>query len=245
MSGALGWAGWTLALAGAGLSAALQRELARRRELVARACHELRGPLTAARLGLHFVGRTGGSGAGSSLAAIDGELRRAGLALDDLHAARTGRRVRDRADTVDIGALLRETAGAWRPVAEATGRQLAVSWSGNGAVVRGDRTRLAQACGNLLANAIEHGAGRVELAGRADGQRVRIEVRDEGPGLSAPVTELTRRARGGREARGRGLAIASDIAAGHRGRLASAPAGRGCRVVLELPLAAVARRARA
>jgi signal transduction histidine kinase len=245
MSEALGWAGWAAAVAGLGLSAALQRELSRRRELVARACHELRGPLTAARLGLHFVARAGGSPAGSPIAAIDGELRRAGLALDDLHAARTGRRVRDRAGTVEIGALLGETGGAWRPVAQATGRELVVSWSGNGALVRGDRTRLAQACGNLLANAIEHGAGQVELAGRADGRRVRIEVRDEGGGLSAPVAELARRARSGRGARGRGLAIASDIAARHGGRLASAPAGRGCRVVLELPLAGLARRARA
>jgi signal transduction histidine kinase len=242
---ALDWAGWAVALAGLGLSAALHRELARRRELVARACHELRGPLTAARLGLHFVSRSAGSALGSRIAAIDGELRRAGLALDDLHAARTGRRVRDRAETVEIGALLGEAAGAWRPVARATGRDVVLSWSGNGALVRGDRTRLAQACGNLLANAIEHGGGRVELLGHADRRRVRIEVRDQGCGLSAPIAELARRVRGGRGRRGRGLAIASEIASRHGGRLATAPAASGCRVVLELPLAGVARVARA
>ena len=54
-----------------------------------------------------------------------------------------------------------------------------------GAAVRGDRARLAQACENLLANAIEHGGGTVELRARADAGRVRIEVRDDGPGLPA------------------------------------------------------------
>ena len=55
--------------------------------LVARASHELRGPLTAVHLGLHGL-----SGEPARLAAIDLELRRAGLALDDLTAARRGGR---------------------------------------------------------------------------------------------------------------------------------------------------------
>ena len=64
---------------------------------------------------------------------------------------------------------------------------------------------------------------------------MRIEVIDEGPGLPAPVAELTRRARGGRGRRGRGLAIAAEIAERHGGRLVAAPAARGARIGLELP----------
>jgi hypothetical protein len=52
----------------------------------------------------------------------------------------------------------------------------------SGAVVRGDRVRLTQAVGNLVANALEHGDGRVRLRRAAQGDRVRIEVDDEGPG---------------------------------------------------------------
>jgi signal transduction histidine kinase len=100
-------------------------------------------------------------------------------------------------------------------------------------VLRGDRVRLAQACGNLLKNAIEHGGGKVLLRARASRHTVRIEVLDEGPGLPAPVNELTRRARG---PRGHGLAHASDVAARHGGRLAAAPSERGARLVLELPI---------
>ena len=65
---------------------------------------------------------------------------------------------------------------------------------------------------------------------------MRIEVIDEGPGLPVPLAELTRRARAGRGRRGRGLAIAAQIAERHHGRLVAAPTPRGSRIGLELPL---------
>jgi len=73
------------------------------------------------------------------------------------------------------------------------------------------------------------------VRGWAEQSTVRIEVRDTGPGLRAPVATLQRAARGGRGERGRGLAIAAAIAADHGGRLAAAPSERGARLVLELP----------
>ncbi|MEA2394695.1 MAG: two-component system, OmpR family, response regulator [Solirubrobacteraceae bacterium] len=225
---------WATALAVVGVAALLVRELRRRAELVARACHELRGPLTAAHLALH-AGARRGEGPPERLAAVDLELRRAGVALDDLDAARRGRRGGDREERVDVGDLLAHQASTWRAVASTRGCELALVEPAAGAAVRGDRLRLAQAVGNLVGNALEHGSGRVELLGRSVGDRVRIEVADEGPGLPAPVGDLTRRARSGRGRRGRGLAIASDIADRHGGRLVAAPAERGTRMALELP----------
>jgi signal transduction histidine kinase len=225
---------WIVAAAGFGLAGYLRHELRRRRELVARACHELRGPLTAAHLALH-AGARHGEAPPARLAAIDLELRRAGVALDDLAAARRGRRVPDRDEPVDIGDLLAYQAATWRMVAGVFGCRLELVEAGPGAIVRGDRLRLAQAVGNLVANALEHGTGRVELLARSVGDRVRIEVADEGPGLPAPVADLARRPRAGRGRRGRGLAIAADIADRHGGRLVAAPSARGARVALELP----------
>jgi signal transduction histidine kinase len=235
VTAALAGAGWLAAGGAFAAAALLQRELARRAELVARARHEVRGPLTAARLGLHLLAAPG-DGWVARAGAIDLELRRAGLALEDLHAARIGRRTRDRAAAVDVGALLRTTADAWRPAATAAGVTLRLDAPAGPARVRGDRLRLAQACGNLLANAIEYGGERVELRARADARRVRIEVRDDGPGLPAPVAELARRPRAGRGRRGRGLAIASEIAARHGGRLSAAPTPAGACLALELPV---------
>jgi signal transduction histidine kinase len=202
-----------------------------RRQLVraARAGHEIRGPLCTAQLALEGLERS------ARVEAIGLELRRAALALDDLSGARRRRSV----SLVEINALLSDAAPAWHVLAEAHGVRLEIE-PGCGRV-RGDRLRLAQACANLVANAIEHGApsGAVVLVRSSTaGGRVRVEVRDSGPGLPAPVAELVAAARGRRSPRGHGLAIAAGVAEWHGGRLVSLPSARGARLVLELPEAA-------
>jgi signal transduction histidine kinase len=233
MSAPVALGGWLAAL---GVGAAWRVVLLRRMELVARACHELRGPLTAARLAVQLAANSSPPAAPRGpLTAIDLELGRAGLALADLNAAQHGARAGDRTETFALAPLLADAAAAWRGTAWTKGVRLRLEAPPEGVRLRGDRLRLAQACGNLLANAIEHGGGEVRLRARASAQTVRIEVLDDGPGLPASVAELARRARGGRGPRGRGLAIAADVAARHGGRLAAAPCERGARLVLELP----------
>ena len=227
---------WVLAATGFAAVIACCLELRRRRELVARACHELRGPLTAVRLSLATMERRG-EAPPERLASLELELRRAGLALDDFAAARSGRRTLDRDEPVEIAELLEEQLASWQVVAGAFQSTLALGSALPSAFVRGDRLRLAQAISNLVANALEHAPGRVELTARTVGaRRVRIEVVDEGPGLPSPVAALTRRARAGRGRRGRGLAIAAEIADRHGGRIIAAPAPRGARIGMELPV---------
>ena len=234
MSATVAVGGWLAALA---VAAAWRVVLARRMELIARACHELRGPLTAARLAVHSAAERPPRLLRGSLAAIDLELDRAGLALADLSAAQGGGRAGEDVQTFALAPLLADAAAAWRAAAWVKGVRLRLEAPPAGVLLRGDRLRLAQACGNLLANAIEHGEGDVRLRARASVHTVRVEVLDDGPGLPATVTELVRRPRAGRGAHGRGLAIAADVAARHGGRLASAPSARGARLVLELPTA--------
>jgi hypothetical protein len=115
----LGWFGLAAGIVTAG---SMRRRLGSRMELVARACHEVRGPLQAARLGLQLVGRTGARSA-ARVAAIDLELRRAALAVDDLAGARSGARaIAARAEAVDVAALLRDALRS-RPTA-------LLSWQG-------------------------------------------------------------------------------------------------------------------
>jgi signal transduction histidine kinase len=234
----LPWAlsGWVAAALAALIA---WRVLGGRMEAVARACHELRGPLTAARLGLELGAREGAL-TSARLAAIDLELARASLALDDLTCPRmSGVSVR-RVEQIDVEELLRASVEAWRGSAAARGVSLRLRWAGGPAHVWGDRLRIAQATANLLANAIEHGGGHVEVRAQFEMKRrvARIEVLDDGPGLRAPVPELARGARAGRGHRGRGLAIAIAIASDHGGRIAAAPSERGARLVFELPAGA-------
>lgn len=227
---------WAGAAAGLALAARGALELRRRRELVARACHELRGPLTAVRLSLATMERRC-EAPPERLAVLDRELRRACLALDDFAAARSGRRNADRAERVDVGELVEEQFHGWDPVAGAFASVLSLGAVAERSFVLGDRLRLAQAISNLIANALEHGPGRIELTARRVGaQLVRVEVIDDGPGLPRPLEEIVRRPRAGRGSRGRGLAIASQIAERHRGRLVAAPSAQGSRIGIELPL---------
>jgi signal transduction histidine kinase len=246
MNAALAVSGWVAAgLAGA-VVVAVQRAVGARREAVARASHELRGPLAAARLGL-ALGFGSGELSPGRLRAIDAELGRAALALDDLTDPDGGPgRLRD-LGRLDLRAVATDSVEAWQGAASAAGVALELEWDGVGAVVWGDRLRLAQAIGNLVANAIEHGEGTVRVrgtvrrrvAGAATGPisaTARIAISDEGPGLPAAVPDLCHRPRRGRGRRGRGLAIAAEVARAHGGRLVGAPSSRGARLVLELPV---------
>jgi signal transduction histidine kinase len=235
-------AGWAVALL-ATVAAVLARvTLASRAEAVARACHELRGPLTAVRLGMELGLRAGPLTAERMRATLL-ELDRAALALGDLSGCGSDRLSDAPADLarepVGVSGLLKDSVEAWRPAARAARATLRLSWRGEPATVLGSRTRLAQATGNLIANAIEHGGETIEVRGSASGGWVRVEVLDDGPGLDTPIAQLRRPARWRRSgrARGHGLAICAAVAAAHGGRLASAPSERGARLVLELPVA--------
>jgi signal transduction histidine kinase len=125
---------------------------------------------------------------------------------------------------------------AWRAAALACGVELTLERPLEAIPVWGDRIRVAQATGNLIANALEHGEGDVAVRMRILGGCARVEFTDAGPGLPGPVATLARRRRRGSGERGRGLGIALAVAVGHGGRLAAAPTERGARIVLDLPL---------
>src|SRR3954454_24171998 len=83
-----------------------------REELVARACHELRSPLTAARLALE---------AGRAPGVVELQLRPAGRAGGGLCAARGGRRAAELVEPVETAELLADVRASWGPVAAGLG----------------------------------------------------------------------------------------------------------------------------
>jgi signal transduction histidine kinase len=230
--------GWLIAFAALATVVALRVICERRMALVAQAAHELRAPLSAALLALHGI-RADAAGA-RRIAAVELELRRAGLALEDLAVAPRGRRAPDCVEPLDVHAVLGDAVEVWQPLARSLASQLLLDASGPRLLVHADRLRLTQALGNLVANALEHGAGPVRVRAHATRTHVRVEVRDHGPGLPAPVAVLAGAAHAGR--RGHGLAIAARVIARHGGRLLTAPVSSGACVVLELPRADVAPR---
>jgi signal transduction histidine kinase len=145
-------AGWSVAVGAIVALGLARRALGARCKAVAEACHELRGPLTAVLLGLEPADRQGGLSP-ARIRAIELELARAALAVEDLESVRSGRPDPDRAELVDVCDLLADSVEAWRASAARRGVGLRVIWSGPRALVTAHRLRLAQATGNLIANA--------------------------------------------------------------------------------------------
>ena len=214
----LGWA-----LAGGALGGVVL--LRRRLRLVARAEHELRGPVTVLSLTTERLRRD--SAAERHAFPLECELARLCQGLDDLAAARLGSRARPgRAATpAPLEAMARSAVAGWAPLLRREGRPSRVSWEAGAAPVDMPRGRAAQALGNLLANAAEHGSGEVELNGRRSERGVRVEVRSAGRPADGP------RAPG----RGQGLSIARDAVEDAGGRLELTAEGDETVVSLDLP----------
>jgi two-component system sensor histidine kinase MtrB len=178
---AIGIAGWLLALA---LAVAVVR-LRRRLELVAQAEHELLGPVAAFSYAVALLRREPG-GVRRALR-FEAELERMRAGLADLDAAREGRRAAARPRALVLERLVDDSAAGWRAAVSGAGRGMTVRWEAGRAKVQADPRRLAQAFGNLLANATEHGSGPVEVrAVRRGSHTVRVEFRDGGPAGAPP-----------------------------------------------------------
>ncbi len=223
----------------------LEHALQRERDFVADAGHELRTPLALLRTELELALRHGRS---------PEELREAlrwstqevdrltQLAEDLLLIARSDRgKLPLSLETVDVGELLSSVVSRFQWRAEESARPLAHE-AGPGVLIRGDRLRIEQALGNLVDNALRHGAGRVNLRAAAVDGTVELHVEDEGdgfpPGFLERAFERFSRPQPGRERSGAGLglSIVRVIAEAHGGsaEAANGSAG-GADVWLALP----------
>ena len=226
MSTAFALSGWPAALVVIVLLARARRRL----ELVAQAEHELRGPLAAIALGVEALGRgrEAGRQRAATSASLEAQLDRVRAGLADLGAARRGRRADRSPEAVALEPAVRAASGGFGLLAARAGGTVRIDWRAGAAIVSTDRCRLAQALGNVLANAVEHGGGDVRLRGLPVAGGVRIEIEDRGPGFHA---------RAPAEGRGRGLAIAARAVEDAGGALSVSTRERGATVALELPLA--------
>jgi PAS domain S-box-containing protein len=138
------------------------------------------------------------------------------------------------------------------PQARAKGLTLAARACPVGLTARADGEKLRQVLVNLLSNAVKFTdpGGRVELAAAADGDVVRVHVRDTGLGIPAeklkaifePFVQVRADLTRTTEGTGLGLAISRDLARGMRGDLTVESAlGEGSTFTLTLPRASALR----
>jgi PAS domain S-box-containing protein/diguanylate cyclase (GGDEF)-like protein len=146
---------------------------------------------------------------------------------------------------VDVARLLRASCEGFASVAELRSQRLVVEAPAE-LPAHVDEEKLLSVVSNLLANALKHAprGGLVRCTVAACGERLRIEVADNGPGVADGMREeIFERYRQGSGSAARpggtglGLAIVRDLVALHGGmvRLADAPEG-GALFVVDLPL---------
>ena len=147
--------------------------------------------------------------------------------------------------TVDVITVVRESAAMLEVTADQKGVQLIVHAPFRPMLAEVDVDKLRQILLNLISNAVKFtDAGRVEVAMRAAGRSVLIEVADTGPGIAGedmqrifePFVQVdagnTRRHGG----TGLGLAVSRNLARSMRGDItATSTAGAGSRFILEVP----------
>jgi signal transduction histidine kinase len=221
-----------------------------RRRALARQLHELRGALTAARLAVDLMPLLGLEEPSVCIAASD-ELERSYHSLGQfeilLHEpvvprprqsarwiARTARK-RYLRGSIDAHDELARLAVVWGEAARRLGREVVFTWRGprSGILVSGQRREFAEVIANLLSNAIRHGKGEIQLSAEVAAGKLRVEVRDQGPGLARPIAALTRSRRLGPH--GHGLANAVRSAQRLGGSLTSAPSVRGALMIFAVP----------
>jgi heavy metal sensor kinase len=221
----------------------LEEGVARERRFVADASHELRTPLALLRAELELAGRRPRTheeledALGSAREEVNRLVR---LAEDLLVLARADEGRLPLAWEEHLAReVLDAVAGRHDTRAREAGRTIEVD-APDDAVVSGDRLRLEQALGNLVENALRHGAGDVRLEAVENGSLLELRVSDEGPGFAAEYLphafERFSRADVARSAGGSGLglAIVDAIARAHGGTVAAANGADGGAVVTML-----------
>lgn len=142
---------------------------------------------------------------------------------------------------IDLGALVRDVGELYAPVAEDSGRTLAIVVDG-AAAVSADRDLLGEALSNLIDNAIKFGpiGGIVTLSLAVDDSAAMITVADEGAGVAAAdrerVFQRFFRARGLQNVPGTGLGLSLVRAIADLHGFTLALADRGSAVSIRVPL---------
>ena len=214
------------------------------RRFVADASHELRTPLALLRTELELALRHPRSHAeleDALRSAAEETERLTSLAADLLLIARADQgELTVHPETVSVRELLAAVAASLRGAGRRAGRAIEVEVDDE-LTVEADAKRVEQALGNLVDNALVHGAGTVTLSAVSRDGRVELHVADEGPGFPAgfAARAFDRFSRADearpRSGSGLGLAIVRSIAEAHGGEAGVSPDPGASDVWMSLP----------
>lgn len=224
----------------------LDREDQLRRNLVADVAHELRTPLAILQGSTEALLDGVDQPTPEVLGSLNEEVTRLRRLVGDLEtlAAAEAAGLRPRTDPIDLADVARSAADLLRPLAD--DRRSTITVIAGPAPVIGDADRLHQVAVNLIANAVKFtpDGGDITVTTSTAVDSARLEVADDGPGISAAdlphVFERFWRGENGDTATGSGigLAVVAELVAAHHGTVAAdRSASGGARFTVTLPAA--------
>ena len=171
-------------------AARLDRLVRRQQDFVADASHQLRTPLTALRLQLEILEGSEDEDTEARAASALSEVNRLSRLVDGLLALARAEASSSRAAPIDLGEVLEDRRDSWAPLAEERDVTIVVHDAGGGTVMV-TPDHLEQVLDNILANAIDvsPAGGRISMSHRDAGERVVLNVVDDGPGMDAEQRE--------------------------------------------------------
>lgn len=158
------------------------------------------------------------------------------------------RKISVRLQAVDLGQLIEECVSRNKDYAHRKGISITLEMGPEKILVKADPSKCLQVLQNLLGNAIKFSPSSTEIRIRlnAEGDRVRAEVCDQGPGLKdadldrifSKYARLSNRPTSGEKSSGLGLYISKKLVELHSGKLGvyNNP-NQGCTFWLRLPRA--------
>ena len=218
-------------------------------EFMAMLGHELRNPLSPIVSALEILRWNGRDDA--ELAVIERQVAHLRRLVDDLlDVSRITRgAVELHKERIELAAVAAQAMELARPLFEQKQQPVLMDIAAHGLMVDADPARLVQALANLLTNAGKYSEDRQEVFFQAErqGDRIVVQVRDEGEGIAPEMIErvfdlFVQRPQPADRAQsglGLGLTIARNLITLHGGtvRAQSEGEGRGTTIIVELPVA--------
>ncbi|HET7612649.1 MAG TPA: HAMP domain-containing sensor histidine kinase [Gemmatimonadaceae bacterium] len=150
-------------------------------------------------------------------------------------------------EDVAVATIFKDADDMFRPLAEKRQISIEIAPAADGLAVRADPLRVSQVLGNILGNALKFTPerGRIVLRASSNGRQVRIDVIDNGPGISASDLEhlfdnFWQAQRNDNRGVGLGLAIAKSVVEAHGGRIwCESTPGKGTTFSFTLPITTI------